>query len=66
MIADAVKAKRGRLAMLDCTDAKGTVTPIRQFLAEELSMQMLVADEITVVYRIMAGSALKRFQGSEK
>ena len=61
VIADAVKAKRGRLAVLDFTDAKGTVTPIGQFLAEELSTQILVAGEITVVDRTMVGSTVKKF-----
>jgi TolB-like protein len=61
VIADAVKAKRGRLAVLDFTDAKGTITPIGQFLAEELSTQMLVAGEVTVVDRTMVGSTVKKF-----
>ena len=66
VIADAVKAKRTRLAVLDFTDAKGTVTPIGHFLVEELNTQMLVVCEIPVVDRTMPGSALKRFQGSEQ
>ena len=61
VIADAVKAGRGRLAVVDFTDAKGTVTPIGQFLAEELSTQILVAGELTVVDRTMVGSTLKKF-----
>ena len=61
VIADAVKAKKGRLAVLDFTDAKGTVTPIGQFLAEEVSTQMLVAGEITVVDRTMLISTVKKF-----
>ena len=61
VVADAVKAKRERLAVLDFTDAKGTVTPIGQFLAEELSTQILVAGELKVVDRTMVGSTLKKF-----
>ena len=61
VIADAVKAGRGRLAVVDFTDAKGTVTPIGQFLAEELSTQILVAGELTVVDRTMLGSTVKKF-----
>jgi TolB-like protein len=61
VIADAVKAKRERLAVLDFVDAKGTVTPIGQFLAEELSTQILVAGELKVVDHTMVGSTLKKF-----
>jgi TolB-like protein len=61
VIADAVKAKKGRLAVLDFTDPKGTVTPIGQFLAEELSTQILVAGEIKVVDRALVDSTLKKF-----
>lgn len=61
VIADAVKAKRERLAVLDFTDAKGTVTPIGQFLAEELSTQILVAGELKVVDHTMVGSTLRKF-----
>ena len=60
VIADAVKAKRGRLAVLDFTDAKGTVTPIGQFLAEELGTQILVAGEIKVVDRTIVDSTVKK------
>ena len=60
VIADAVKAKRERLAVLDFTDAKGAVTPIGQFLAEELSTQILVAGELKVVDRKLASSTLKK------
>ena len=61
VIADAVKAKRARLALVDFTDAKGTVTPIGKFLAEELSTQILVAGELKVADRTMVGSTLKKF-----
>ena len=60
VIADAVKAKRGRLALVDFTDAKGTVTPIGKFLAEELNTQILVAGELKVVDHTMVGSTLKK------
>lgn len=61
VVADAIKAKRERLAVLDFTDAKGTVTPIGQFLAEELSTQILVVGELKVVDRTMVSSTLKKF-----
>ena len=60
VVSDAVKAKRERLAVLDFTDAKGTVTPIGQFLAEELSTQSLVAGELKVVDRKLASATLKK------
>jgi len=60
VIADAVKAKRGRLALVDFTDAKGTVTPIGKFLAEELGTQILVAGELKVADRTLVGSTLKK------
>ena len=66
VIADAVKAKRGRLALVDFTDAKGAVTPIGKFLAEELNPQILVSGELKVVDRTMVDLTLKKFQGSEK
>lgn len=62
VVSDAVKAKKQRLAVLDFTDAKGIVTPIGQFLAEELSTQILVAGELKVVDRAMLSSTLKKFQ----
>jgi TolB-like protein len=61
VIADAVKAKRNRVAVLDFTDTKGAVTPIGQFLAEELSTQILVAGELKVADRAVVDSALKKF-----
>lgn len=59
MIADAVKAKRNRVAVLDFTDSKGAVTPIGQFLAEELSTQILVAGELKVADHTVVDSTLK-------
>ncbi len=35
--AEAIKMKKSRLALLDFVDNKGEVTPIGQFLAEELA-----------------------------
>jgi TolB-like protein len=61
VVADAVKTGRGRLAVLDFTDAKGHVTPIGTFLAEELSTQILVSGELKVVDRTMVDSTLKKF-----
>ena len=61
VIADAVKAKRNRVAVLDFTDSKGAVTPIGQFLAEELSTQILVAGELKVADHTVVDSTLKKF-----
>lgn len=61
VIADAVKAKRERLALVDFTDAKGRVTRIGKFLAEELGTQILVAGELKVVDHTVVGSTLKKF-----
>jgi TolB-like protein len=61
VIADAVKAKRERLAVLDFTDSKGAVTPIGKFLAEELSTQILVAGELKVADHTVVDSTLKKF-----
>ena len=60
VIAEAVKAKKERLAILDFTDAKGVVSPIGQFLAEELGTQLLVAGELKVVERRLVNSTLKK------
>lgn len=61
LVSDAVKVKRQRLAVMDFTDNKGTVTPIGQFLAEELSTQILVGGELKVVDRALVDSTLKKF-----
>lgn len=60
VVAEAIKAKKERLAVLDFTDAKGTVTPIGQFLAEELSTQILLAGERKVVDRTLSSATLKK------
>lgn len=49
--AEAIKMKKSRLALLDFVDSKGDVTPIGQFLAEELATHLLVAGELKVVDR---------------
>ena len=61
VIAESVKAKKERLAVVDFTDAKGIVTPIGLFLAEELGTQLLVAGELKVVERKLVSSTLKKF-----
>ena len=61
VVAEAVKAKRNRLAVLDFTDAKGAVTPIGQFLAEELSTQILVSGELKVADHTLVDATLKKF-----
>ncbi len=60
VVAEALKAKKERLAVLDFTDAKGRVTPIGQFLAEELSTQILLAGERKVVDRTLSSATLKK------
>jgi len=61
VIAESLKAKKARLAVVDFTDSKGIVTPVGQFLAEELGTQLLVAGDVTVVERKLVSSALKKF-----
>ena len=60
IMAESAKAKKERLAIVDFTDPKGNVTPVGQFLAEELSTQLLVAGELTVVDRRLVNSTLKK------
>jgi len=60
VIAESVKAKKERLAIVDFTDSKGVVTPIGQFLAEELGTQLLVAGDLTVVEHKLVSSTLKK------
>ncbi len=60
VIAESLKAKKERLAIIDFTDAKGLVTPIGQFLAEELGTQLLVAGELKVVEHKLVSSTLKK------
>jgi TolB-like protein len=60
VIAESLKAKKERLAIIDFTDAKGVVTPIGQFLAEELGTQLLVAGELKVVEHKLVSSTLKK------
>jgi TolB-like protein len=59
--AEALKAKKQRLAFLGFTDAKGQATPIGEFLAEEVGTQVLVAGELNVVERRLVQSTLKKF-----
>jgi TolB-like protein len=59
--AEAIKAKKQRLAFLDFTDAKGQSTALGQFLAEEVGTQVLVAGELGVVERRLVQSTLKKF-----
>lgn len=62
VIAEAVRARKQRLAFLDFTDSKGSHTPIGQFLADELSTQIQVAGELNVVERKLVHSTLKMFR----
>ncbi|MDP2383057.1 MAG: FlgO family outer membrane protein [Nitrospirota bacterium] len=61
VIADVATAKRSRLAVMDFTDAKGIVTPVGQFIAEELGTQIMVTGEFKVVDRALVSSTLKKF-----
>jgi len=65
VMAESIKAKKERLAIVDFTDSKGTVTPVGQFLAEELSTQLLVAGELKVVERRLVNSTLKKMHITE-
>ncbi len=58
--AEAIKMKKSRLAVLDFVDSKGDVTPIGQFLAEELATHLLVAGELKVVdHKLLAATMAK-------
>jgi len=58
--AEAIKMKKSRLAVLDFVDNKGDVTPIGQFLAEELATHLLVAGELKVVdHKLLAATMAK-------
>jgi TolB-like protein len=54
--------KKSRLALLDFVDSKGDVTPIGQFLAEELATHLLVAGELKVVDRKLLIATMEKHQ----
>ncbi|MBA5875708.1 MAG: hypothetical protein GDA66_14320 [Nitrospira sp. CR1.2] len=58
--AEAIKLKKSRLALLDFVDSSGEVTPIGQFLAEELATHLLVAGELKVVDRTLLLATMKK------
>lgn len=60
--AEAIKMKKSRLALLDFVDNKGDVTPIGQFLAEELATHLLVAGELKVVDRKLLIATMEKHQ----
>lgn len=60
--AEAIKMKKSRLALLDFVDSKGEVTPIGQFLAEELATHLLVAGELKVVDRKLLLATMEKHQ----
>jgi hypothetical protein len=60
VISEAVKEKAMRLAILDFTDQKGNVTPVGQFLAEELGTQILVVGELGVVDRTLLNATMAK------
>jgi hypothetical protein len=57
--AEAVKAKKRRLAFVEFTDRKGLRTPIGQFLTDELATQLLVGGEVQVAERALLSAAMK-------
>ena len=60
--AEAIKLKKERLAVLDFVDQKGVVTPIGQFLAEELATQLLVVGNLKVVDHKLLAATMKKHQ----
>jgi TolB-like protein len=60
--AEAIKMKKSRLALLDFVDSKGDVTPLGQFLAEELATHLLVAGELKVVDRKLLIATMEKHQ----
>ena len=60
VISEAVKEKAARLAILDFTDHKGNVSPVGQFLAEELGTQILVVGELGVVDRTLLAATMAK------
>jgi TolB-like protein len=60
--AEAIKMKKSRLAVLDFVDNKGDVTPIGQFLAEELATHLLVAGELKVVDHKLLAATMQKHQ----
>lgn len=58
--AEAIKLKKSRLALLDFVDSSGEVTPIGQFLAEELATHLLVAGELKVVDRTLLLATMEK------
>lgn len=63
--AEAIKAKKHRLAFLDLTDTKGQPTATGRFIAEEIGTQLLIAGELQVVEPQLVQSTLKKFQVSQ-
>lgn len=60
--AEAIKMKKSRLAVLDFVDNKGDVTPIGEFLAEELATHLLVAGELKVVDHKLLAATMEKHQ----
>src|SRR4051812_21230587 len=61
LTAEAIKAKKHRLAFLELTDAKGQPTAVGRFIAEEIGTQVLIAGELQVVEPKLVQSTLKKF-----
>lgn len=56
--AEAVKAKKRRLALVEFADSKGDTTPIGQFLTDEVATQLQVGGEVKVLERAQVQTAL--------
>lgn len=58
--AEAVKARKRRLALVEFADAKGAVTAIGQFLTDEMATQLQVGGELKVLEQGQVQTALTR------
>lgn len=60
--AEAVKAKKHRVAIMDFTTGQGAVTAPGQFLAEELATHLLLAGELKIIDRKSLTANVKRYK----
>ncbi|HEU4683022.1 MAG TPA: FlgO family outer membrane protein [Nitrospira sp.] len=60
--AETLKAKKRRIALVEFSDSKGTVSPIGRFLTDELATQLLLGGEVNVAERTVFNAALKKFR----
>jgi TolB-like protein len=57
---EVVRAKKGRLGIIDFTDHNGESSPVGQFLAEELATQLQIGGELQIVDRKLLASTMKK------